>query len=257
MSSEINPFNINGSFPIAGQDNDSQGFRDNFTNTRNNFNLAKTELEDLQNKVVLKSPLSGELATDAAYNNLNGTVLTAPELKAWRSTKVLKDPAGASVDVDFSAGNFYQLVTNASTTLSFSGFPNDAYSAIRVWLTVDASHTVTLPSGVMVGASTIEGFNVSDDSVTFAATGSYLWEISSYNGSTFFIEDLSRNRNAVTTLAISNLVTFTPLAAEPSGAIDGTVAVANGLAAGWDPASVGGTTSYPVYYDGAAWHKMI
>ena len=257
MSSEINPFNINGSFPIAGQDNDSQGFRDNFTNTRNNFNLAKTELEDLQSKVVLKSPLSGELATDAAYNNLNGTILTAPELKAWRSTKVLKDPAGASVDIAFGSGNFYQLVTNASTTLSFSGFPNDSYSIVRILLTVNASHTVTLPSGVMVGAASIEGFDAGTDTVTFAANGTYLWEISSHNGSTFFIEDMSRNRNAVTSLNISSVINFTPLAAEPSGAVSGTVAVANGLAAGWDPASVGGTTSYPVYYDGTTWSKMI
>ena len=257
MSSEINPFNINGGFPIAGQDNDSQGFRDNFTNARNNFNLAKTELEDLQSKVLLKSPLSGELASDAAYNNLNGTVLTAPELKSWRSTKVLKDPAGATVAIDFGAGNFYQLVTNASTTLSFTGFPNDAYSVVRIWLTVNASHTVTLPAGGMVGAGSIEGYNASDESVTFAENGSYLWEISSYNGSTFFIEDLSRNRDKVTTLEISNLVTFTALAAEPAGAVAGTIAVANGLGAGWDPASVGGTTSYPVYYDGTTWSKMI
>jgi hypothetical protein len=38
--SNINPNNINGSYPIAGQDNDSQGFRDNFTNILNNFNFC-------------------------------------------------------------------------------------------------------------------------------------------------------------------------------------------------------------------------
>ena len=34
MTSSINPNNIDGTYPIAGQDNDSQGFRDNFTISR-------------------------------------------------------------------------------------------------------------------------------------------------------------------------------------------------------------------------------
>ena len=51
MSSNINPNNINGNFPIAGQDNDSQGFRDNFTNILNNFSFAASEITDLQNSV--------------------------------------------------------------------------------------------------------------------------------------------------------------------------------------------------------------
>ena len=51
MSSNINPNNINGNFPVAGQDNDSQGFRDNFTNILNNFSFASSEITDLQNSI--------------------------------------------------------------------------------------------------------------------------------------------------------------------------------------------------------------
>lgn len=51
MSSNINPNNINGNFPVAGQDNDSQGFRDNFTNILNNFSFASSEITDVQNSV--------------------------------------------------------------------------------------------------------------------------------------------------------------------------------------------------------------
>lgn len=50
MASAINPTNIDGAFPVAGQDNDSQGFRNNFTNIRNNLTIAKNEIEALQNK---------------------------------------------------------------------------------------------------------------------------------------------------------------------------------------------------------------
>ena len=49
MASNIVPGNIDGTFPIAGQDNSSQGFRDNFTAIKNNFTTANTEITDLQN----------------------------------------------------------------------------------------------------------------------------------------------------------------------------------------------------------------
>ena len=51
MTSAINPNNIDGAYPIAGQDNDSQGFRDNFTNIKTNFEYAGAEINDLQSKV--------------------------------------------------------------------------------------------------------------------------------------------------------------------------------------------------------------
>ena len=48
MASNIVPGNVDGTFPKAGQDNSSQGFRDNFNATKNNFTEAKTEIEALQ-----------------------------------------------------------------------------------------------------------------------------------------------------------------------------------------------------------------
>ena len=37
MASNIVPGNVDGTFPVAGKDNSSQGFRDNFTAIKNNF----------------------------------------------------------------------------------------------------------------------------------------------------------------------------------------------------------------------------
>ena len=53
MTSLINPNNIDGGYPVAGQDNNSQGFRDNFTNTKVNFQYAEQEITDLQDQVIL------------------------------------------------------------------------------------------------------------------------------------------------------------------------------------------------------------
>ena len=48
MASNINETGVNKDYPVAGQDNDSQGFRDNFNIIKNNFVAAKTEIETLQ-----------------------------------------------------------------------------------------------------------------------------------------------------------------------------------------------------------------
>jgi len=48
MASNINYINVDESFPIAGQDNDSQGFRDNFATIKSSLASAKTEITNLQ-----------------------------------------------------------------------------------------------------------------------------------------------------------------------------------------------------------------
>ena len=48
MASKIETNNIDGTYPVAGQDNSSQGMRDNFTAIKTAFTEAKTEIEDLQ-----------------------------------------------------------------------------------------------------------------------------------------------------------------------------------------------------------------
>ena len=45
MASNIDTTSIDATFPVAGQDNNSQGFRDNFNVSKNNFTAAKSEIE--------------------------------------------------------------------------------------------------------------------------------------------------------------------------------------------------------------------
>ena len=47
MASNINDTAVNSDYPIAGVDNDSQGFRDNFSTIKTNFVAAKAEIETL------------------------------------------------------------------------------------------------------------------------------------------------------------------------------------------------------------------
>ena len=48
MASQILFSSIDETYPIAGKDNDSQGFRDNFSYIKNGLETAKGEITDLQ-----------------------------------------------------------------------------------------------------------------------------------------------------------------------------------------------------------------
>lgn len=77
MASQVNPNTIDITYPVAGQDNNSQGFRDNFTNIQNNLQTVKDELEDLQDKVVLKRALNGSVLD----NDFGGNVILNPTVR--------------------------------------------------------------------------------------------------------------------------------------------------------------------------------
>lgn len=197
MASSINPYNINGNFPIAGQDNDSQGFRDNFTNTRNNLVFTKSEIEDLQSRVLLKRPLSGGSSSDPNFNELNGTRLSGAQLKGWYETEARHRPAGSNVSLNLDTANFYNIETSGPLLLTPAGFPTGSaagWGKIRVLIDVtDVAHTVSFPAGSLpTGIANVKGFN-GTTGINFDAVGTYFFEIGSYNGNSFYIVDLSRN----------------------------------------------------------------
>ena len=160
MASNINPYNIDGTFPIANQDNPSQGFRDNFTNIKNNFVFAQNELDDLQSKVLLTGALNGQTLT----NDMAGTQIRRPQLASWTQSAVdLGAIAGASV-LDFSLANFQKLTSAGSISLSFVNWPASVgagavgYGVMRVWLIItDIAHTLTTPRQVSIGISDLAG----------------------------------------------------------------------------------------------------
>jgi len=100
MSSNINPNNIDREFPVAGQDNDSQGFRDNFTSIKNNFSFAAAEITDLQNSVTsIQSTVNTNGNVEAYYGNI------AQGLAVHGTTHLVDD---VTVDGDITvAGNIY------------------------------------------------------------------------------------------------------------------------------------------------------
>jgi hypothetical protein len=195
MTSAINPNNIDGTYPVAGQDNNSQGFRDNFTNTKTNFQYASDEITDLQNKAVLKAALTG----GTLNNDMQGSVLSNAQLQDMSETRVALGTLSGSVTINYAAGSFQTVTTSGPISLNFTNFPAaGALGTVAVQVTVtNVANTLTLPSAVSVGLVGIQG--ISGQIITFAQTGTYSFSFStSDGGTTVTVRDLSRPLNYYT-----------------------------------------------------------
>jgi hypothetical protein len=205
MASTINPNNIDGAYPVAGQDNDSQGFRDNFTNTKTNFGYAAAEITDLQNKAILKSALTGTVLN----NDMSGSILSNAQLQDMSETKVSLGSVSGSQTLNYAAGPYFTVITSGPVSLNFSNLSvAGTVSRLRVQIQVTSvSHTVTLPAAVSVGVSNIQG--LSNNIITFNQTGFYEFEFeTSDSGATISIFDLNRNHDPIYLPSAQDLAPF-------------------------------------------------
>ena len=195
MTSQINPNDIDGTYPIAGQDNNSQGFRDNFTNTSTNFQYAADEITDLQNNAVLKAALTGTTLD----NNMDSQLLYNFQSQQVSGTVNLIGTTSGVVTLDWTNGSYQTVTTQGSITLGFSNFPAaGVVASIVLQITVaSTSHTLTLPSYVNIGTSNLQGYN--SNIITFNKTGTYTFEFSTVAGPSGAVTviDLNRNRDPI------------------------------------------------------------
>jgi hypothetical protein len=184
MTSQINPNNINGAYPVAGQDNNSQGFRDNFTNTSTNFEFAANEITDLQNNAVLKSALTGTTLN----NDMNGSLISNAQIQGFSETVVNLGTLTGTVPIDVAAGAYQTVTTGGSISLAFSNWTvAGTASAVTVEVTVtNTAFTLQLP--VALDAGGIQGYTVDSGAISFAATGTFSFTfVTTDNGSTIQI----------------------------------------------------------------------
>jgi len=149
LTSLINFAAINENFPVAGQDNDTQVFRDNFDTIKTNFSTAKTEITDLQDNA---ARTDGD--NDFLYNIVGSVTLNDAYLRK-------KDYGAAIVagtqDVSFKQAMYHVIKLGANTSLSFSEFPTGAVDVTGLG---------------QIGKATLELYgNGSAQTITFTTSG--------------------------------------------------------------------------------------
>jgi len=189
MTSSINPQNIDANYPVAGVPNNTQGFRDNFTNIQTNFTYAKNEITDLENKAVLKSALDGTTLD----NNMGDQLIYSALIRDFSGSIVQNTVTSGAVALDYSSGHYQTVSTTGSITLGFSNFPTSGtVGMMRVQVNItNTAYTMTLPAAVTLGLTGIQG--ISANVITFGATGYYEFGfVTSDGGTTITVFDLNR-----------------------------------------------------------------
>lgn len=211
MTSQINPNNIDGAYPVAGQDNNSQGFRDNFTATKVNFQYAEDEINDLQAKVLLKTSLTGSYLD----NNMNDNLIYAAKIQDFSATKVAITTTSGAVQINYAAGHYQTLTMSGSVSLSFQNFPaSGSYGWLRLQVHVtNLAYTLTFPAAVTLGIDQLQNYDSVSRTITFTKTGYFEFEFTTSNGgSTITVFDLNRNMDPLFLAGSQDLT--------PSGIVD-------------------------------------
>ena len=143
MASNIDDVSINSAYPVAGQDNDSQGFRDNFGTIKSNFVASKAEIEALQDNIAKKNEANNFLGNNISNANL---VDVSEELNAGGTVQ-------ASQNIDFQFGPVQTFIISGDVTLTTTGWPESGkVGKIRVILVNDGT-TRTLTIGTEAGST--------------------------------------------------------------------------------------------------------
>ena len=112
MASNIVPDTIDDAYPVAGQDNDSQGFRDNFNIIKTNFTYAKSEIETLQDNTAKTN------ADNVFFENTNSRYVSKQESIKFADV----GERVADYEVDLSLGHHFAITNDAARTLTFAGW---------------------------------------------------------------------------------------------------------------------------------------
>jgi len=181
-----NPINITDldvEFPVPGQDNDSQGFRDNFTVINTNNNAVKARLEDIETNIVRKDE-------DVTFvqSSTNTVTIANPNVKALTKTK---KNITTGTEIDFADGDYHTIsLSSSNTTANTATFDITGYAyagpyqKVILEISSDASYTIAWNSSVSIKFSESSFWSTP---VTNSAKV-HIFEIWTTNGSVYFAD---------------------------------------------------------------------
>lgn len=181
MSSTVTNYSnqINTHFPVAGEDNDSQGFRTNFSNIQNAFATTSDEITNLQINAVSLS----------ATNDFGDNVIKRAAFQDC--SQVINDLgtiAPGAVTLDYTLGSYqYGTAYASGTTYTFNVTnwpPSGKLGTIRIGVSTTSSGSLKL--GFSGGTISLLSTSTSLP-VTYTQTNPIVWELFTVDGGTNII----------------------------------------------------------------------
>jgi hypothetical protein len=176
MTSQINTSNIDILYPIAGQDNNSQGFRDNFAAIQEGLATAATEITALQTNSVQIANSSNQ----PVVNNLLGSTISNGIYNKFYGAAYSVGTITTAANIDLSNGPIQAVTLTENATLTFVNWPAAGqWGAVRVHVSSNLSgvfsptfatanagtikydtHYPTAPIGIITVSATSSGTNL-------------------------------------------------------------------------------------------------
>lgn len=194
MTSQINPEsnNYDAAYPVAGQDNNTIGFRQNFASIQQNFQYAKDEITALQTNTVQ--------AGGNVLNDLNGAVIYDAKLQNQSYADINLGNTANIANVNYTVAAYQTLTPTANTTISFSGLPANAAAILTLSIEAKASSNIATPYTITIpnaSSSTSGVIGLSGNTLSFPRTnstnaGTHTYQLlTTTGGSAFTITPLS------------------------------------------------------------------
>ena len=215
--SNINYVSINENFPVAGQDNDTQVFRDNFDTIKTSLRYAKEELE------IFQSSTTGAARLNQS-NDFNQNIISNAVLQGNRDA--LFDGgnyAAPTLDVTYTNGSYQIYKFGANVEMTFLEFPENETPAGVGKVTLELYSDSTTPRTITfesIGGLVYKKNTAFPSTLTVSsATDPVIVEVWRYKSATIFLNYVGVSK---TTLSVfdqtSKLVSLTTGARDAAAA---------------------------------------
>lgn len=138
MTSQINYGAIATNYPVAGEDNDSQGFRDNFTAISAGLAAAKSEITALQSNSVLVADLA--TSSNQVQNNMLGSTIYNALYNEFYGVFFNGGSVSSTANIDLANGPIQKFTLTGDPTLTFTNWPDTGkYAVVRIIIVSDGN----------------------------------------------------------------------------------------------------------------------
>lgn len=192
MTSAINYISINENFPVAGQDNDTQVFRDNFDTIKTSLRLAKEEITDIQDN-------GARTDTD---NDFGLNIIQNAVLQQNREQKYTGGIYESESGVNWENGPYQIWTVDANVLMAFERLPGDtSYTeetspvglgrlTLELYNSGSDPHTITFTtsSGTVIKSNGFPGYSSGAPVLTLTSTSNpVIVEVWRHNAGVIFM----------------------------------------------------------------------
>jgi hypothetical protein len=123
VTSNINYLSINENFPVAGEDNDTQTFRDNFDTIKVSLRSAQEEITDLQANTAGLQLVETENGSDFGGREISNAILRDTLIKAYGGGVIPGDVP--TLTIDYKNGGYQKFQFAGNISIDFQNFPDN------------------------------------------------------------------------------------------------------------------------------------